>query len=62
MGWTTVVTGGLRIGEIPGDEVIPILNEPRVRVLAERLCECLAAAVRPRRDCEPASSPALSSN
>jgi thioesterase domain-containing protein len=42
-GWRAAALGGLTVCEIPGDDVV-IVEEPRVRLLAERLGACLASA------------------
>jgi aspartate racemase len=42
-GWGKLVTGGMEIYDVPGDH-LSILQEPNVKVLAERLKICLAKA------------------
>lgn len=43
LGWSSLVTGGLEIQEVPGDHM-NMLNEPHVRVLAEKLQICIDKA------------------
>jgi aspartate racemase len=45
LGWTRIAEGGLEVYEVPGHHGA-IIYEPRVGILAERLEQCLDAAVR----------------
>ena len=45
LGWTRIAEGGLEVYEVPGHHGA-IIYEPRVGVLAQRLAQCLDAAMR----------------
>ena len=47
LGWAELAAGGVQIHEIPGYHG-SIITEPRVRVLAERLQECLSKSIMDR--------------